>query len=107
MHNSWSRDSFIEIKIVPLWRPFVCLFSSYLQNWSQVVKAENTVSQSKNILSGVAQGSIIGPLLFLIYVNDLSMHLTCSTEMYADDTTLHESAKSLLTIQANLQTNLL
>ena len=72
-----------------------------------VVKAENTVSQSKDIPSGVPQGSVIGPLLFLIDVNDVSMHLTCNTRMYTDNTTLHESANSLSTIQANLQTNLL
>ena len=70
-------------------------------------RQKTQVSQSKDILSGVPQGSIIGPLLFLIYVNYLSMHLTCNTEMYADETTLHESSKSLLNIQANLQTNLL
>ena len=46
-------------------------------------------------------------MLFLIYVNDVSMHLTCNTELYADDTTLYESAKCLSTIQENLQTNLL
>jgi len=44
---------------------------------------------------------------YVIYVNDVSMHLTCNTEWYADDTTLHESVKCLSTIQQNLQTNLL
>ena len=41
-------------------------------------------------------------MLFLIYVNDVndvSMHLTCNTELYANDTTLHESAKCISTIQ--------
>ena len=76
-------------------------FSSYLQNRSQIVKAENTVSENMNIISGVPQGSILGPMLFLIYVNDVSMHLTCNAELFADDTTLYESAKCLSTIQEN------
>ena len=74
------------------------LFSSYLQKRTQIVKAENTVSENMNIISGVPQRSILGPMLFIIYVNDVSMHLTCNTELYADDTTLHESANCLSTI---------
>jgi len=85
----------------------MCSFSSYLQNRSQIVNAENTVSENQNIISGLPQGSILGPMLFHIYVNDVSMHLTCNTELYADDTTLHESANCISTIQQNLQTNLL
>jgi len=46
-------------------------------------------------------------MVFLIYVNYSSTHLTCNTELYADNTTLHESAKCLSTIQESLQTNLL
>jgi len=76
----------------------MCSFSSYLQNRSQIVNAENTVSENQNIISGVPQGSILGPMLFHIYVNDVSMHPTCNTELYADDTTLHESANCLSTI---------
>jgi len=66
-----------------------------------VSSLENTVSENMNIISGVPQGSILGPMLFLIYVNDVSMHLTCNAELFADDTTLYESAKCLSTIQEN------
>ena len=65
------------------------LFKSYLSNRSQYVEEQNTKSKMNPILTGVPQGSILGPLLFTIYVNDF--HLASKRFefiMYADDTTL-------------------
>ena len=64
-------------------------FSSYLTNRSQYVEFNNAKSNMLNITTGVPQGSILGPLLFLIYVNDIN-HTTSYFKfiMYADDTTL-------------------
>ena len=40
-------------------------------------------------MSGVPRGSILGPLLFVLYVNDIPTYLSCPTEMFADDTVIH------------------
>ena len=65
------------------------LLRSYLANMEQFVELNDTASKTLPIVTGVPHGSILGPLLFLIYINDfpLSSNLF-KFIMYADDTTL-------------------
>ena len=64
-------------------------FSSYLSNTSQFVSLGHVESSTRQILCGVPQGSVLGPLLFLFYMNDLHK---CSSELdlhlFADDTNI-------------------
>ena len=65
------------------------LFESYLDNRTQYVCIDNISSSTSPIHNGVPQGSILGPLLFLIYVNDMAVSSKLfNFIMYADDTTL-------------------
>ena len=71
-------------------------FCSYLSNRTQVTMINSSMSQPKSVTVGVPQGSI-GPLLFLIYINDLPECLThCKSILYADDTLLYYTLQKVL-----------
>ena len=63
-------------------------FKSYLGGRKQVVVANDTTSEPVIVNCGVPQGSILGPLLFLCYVNDMPISVKCKLLLYADDSTL-------------------
>ena len=72
-------------------KSIVQLIISYLSNRKQYVQIDDRKSQTKNIYFGVPQGSILGPILFNIYVADLPTEIQTPSIQYADDTTLTES----------------
>ena len=68
---------------------------SFLSNHSQRVILENSQSSLIHVTSGVPQGTVLGPLLFLVYINDLPDSISHSTlRLFADDCLLYETIQS-------------
>ena len=87
----------------------VSLLKSFLSERTQHVYVNGTHSYSGRIKSGVPQGSVLGPLLFCLFINDLPKHFTIPEvccDLFADDSTLHTSSDKLDTISSNLQQTL-
>ncbi|CAB3998011.1 Kazal-type serine ase inhibitor 1 [Paramuricea clavata] len=82
-------------------------FKSYLTNREQACIVNGAMSSPKAIVCGVPQGSILGPLLFLLYINDLPECLEkTSPHLYADDTQISTSAKTIEELTENLNNDL-
>ena len=84
----------------------VSWFESYLSNRTQCVDVNGTRSDFLPITCGVPQGSILGPQLFLIYVNDMVTSVDCRLSLYADDSVLLFSHKDPNVIADRLSTEL-
>ena len=82
----------------------VLWFKSYLTNRTFLVNVEKCFSDPGKLECGVPQGSIMGPLLFLLYVNDMPGAVNCEMLLYADDTCLVFQDKDLDTISVRLNT---
>jgi retron-type reverse transcriptase len=80
------------------------LFENYLGNRKQIVKYNRTRSAEAKITSGVPQGSILGPLLFLLYINDIeNCSNIVSMILFADDTNIYHSHTCLKTLNDIMQ----
>ena len=82
-------------------------FQSYLEDRRQCCKVNGHLSKLEKINFGVPQGSYLGPLLPLIYINDLPLALDSSrVNMYADDTSISYSSKSISLINSAVNKDL-
>ena len=74
-------------------------FSSYLNERTQYVEINGEKSSLKEITHGVPQGSVLGPILFLLYINDLPNAIEIFSSLFADDTIFVNSNKDLKTLE--------
>ncbi|GFX63402.1 probable RNA-directed DNA polymerase from transposon X-element [Trichonephila clavipes] len=86
--------------------PLILLLKSYISNRTFTVKINRTYSQTRSISAGIAQGSILGPVLFNLYVNDILKSTKTMLCMYADDTAILSRHKNLNTLVENINEHL-
>ena len=94
----WHDGLMYKLKTLGICGNYYGLIHSFLSGRHQRVVLNGQSSKWSHIKAGVPQGSILGPLLFLVYINDLPEGLTTSAKLFADDTSLfsvvHDSAAS-------------
>ena len=82
-------------------------FESYLEDRSQKCYINGHLSNASPVTCGVPQGSILGPLLFLVYINDLPNCLNvASPRMFADDTSISVAAEKLVDLENTINSEL-
>ena len=79
---------------------------NFLSNRKQRVVLNGQTSSWADVNAGVPQGSILGPLLFLIYINDLADGLSSNAKLFADDTSLFSVAHNANTTVKQLNNDL-
>ena len=85
----WHRGLLFKLRRMGICGPLLNWFQSYLNNRLQRVALEGCVSDYREIKAGVPQGSILGPILFLIYINDIVNDINSCIRLFADDTSLY------------------
>ena len=83
----------------------IAWYKSYLTNRCFIVNIGKDFSSPGKLSCGVPQGSILGPLLFLLYVNDMPQAVNSDILLYADDTCLIYTGKDIKTIDEQLNTD--
>jgi hypothetical protein len=91
-----SKILMLKLKKYGFDQQAIQLISNYFENRTQMVKLDNVLSSTQPIKLSVPQGSVLGPLFFLLFINDLAKYLkSINCKLFADDTTLYKSSKDL------------
>ena len=74
-----------KLQLLGIGNPLLSWLNEFLKNRKIQVSVQGFISHSRDMVSGVPQGSVLGPILFLIYINHLTADLTCKWSFFADD----------------------
>ena len=102
----WHDGLIFKLKQNGISGKLLKFFENYLYNRKQRVVLNGSYSGYSTVQSGVPQGSVLGPLLFLIYINDLERNINSNIKFFADDTMLYSIVKNPLVTADDLNHDL-
>ena len=102
----WHKGLLFKLRRMGITGSLLSWFRSYLGQRHQRVVLEGSYSDFLEVKAGVPQGSILGPLLFVIYINDIVNDIGSNIKLFADDTSLYIIVEDPATA-ANLMTLIL
>ena len=85
----WHRGLIHKLNAIGIRGPLLRWFEDYLNDREQAVVIKGKMSSYKAVQSGVPQGSVLGPLLFLVYINDIVKDIESLVKLFADDTSMY------------------
>ena len=94
----WHKGLMFKLRQNGIEGKLLVWLNSYLSQRKQKVCIKSCFSGLKSIFAGVPQGSVLGPLLFLVYINDIAKHLLSLTRLFADDSSLFYAAAHIADI---------
>ncbi len=102
----WHQGLLFKLKENGISGNMLKWIESYLSNRTQKVFVRSSMSDVLQVKAGVPQGSVLGPLFFLIYVNDIVNNLLSITRLFADDTSLSCTTSNLSDLEGILNHDL-
>ena len=101
----WHDGLIYELKRCGVSRQLLLLVQSFLKDRKKRTVLNGQSSHWGDISAGVPQGSILGPLFFLVYINDLAVGLKCNVKLFADDTSLFTKVEDPNTVANDMNHN--
>lgn len=102
----WHKGLILKLEKYGISGDLLLWFENYLFMRNQKVFINGRYSSLKYISAGVPQGSVLGPLLFLLYINDITDNLTSMARLFADDTSLSFSSADVAEIEQVMNADL-
>ena len=99
----WHNSQLKKLHDMELPCDILRIISSFLTDRTIQVKIGNTLSEVVKLLAGISEGSIVSPLLFIFFVNDIPVTQTCQVTQYADDIAIYTSHQNARYLEAHLQ----
>ena len=90
----WHKGLIAKLNQININGKLLDLFSSYLYNRQQIVVVDGQKSENQQVKPGIPQGSRLGPLLFIMYTNNIMDSIKSDILIFADDTSLLVSGKT-------------